>query len=54
MDEERAREILKDRAAAGSPLMVAAQGDFRAIKRLLKQCLDAEIPSMFGPCTVGS
>ena len=52
MREEQAIEILKKRAAQGTVLGVAANGDFRVIKRLLAQCLEANIPSMLGPCTV--
>ena len=53
MREEEARSLLEARAQSGAPLRVVAQGDFRSIKRLLKECLDDDIPCMLGPCTVG-
>lgn len=53
MREEDAIRVLEARVEAGAVLKVAGQGDFRAVKKLLGECLDAEIPTMLGPCTVG-
>jgi len=52
MQQEEAINILEAMAESGE-LRVAAQGDFRSIKKLLERCLEAGIPSMLGPCTVG-
>jgi hypothetical protein len=52
MQEEHAIEILRKWERDGAHLAVAGKGDFRVIKRMLSQCLDAEIPAMLGPCKV--
>jgi len=54
MNEERAKEILTSRVRSGHCLEVIARGDFRVIKRLLVRVLDADIPCILGPCTVGA
>jgi hypothetical protein len=53
MHEDEAKAILNARARAGAALQVAEQGDLRSMKNLLAQCLEAEIPAMLGPCSVG-
>ncbi len=53
MDEESAIVYLKERVASGSVLAVAARADFRGIKQLQRECLDAQIPAMMGPCEKG-
>ena len=54
MLEAQAKKILDAKLAKGVPLLTVAKGDFRVIKRLMDECLQADIPCMLGPCTVGS
>ena len=53
MLEQEARELLEARVEAGGSLVVAGQAALPAIKKLRDQCLDADIPSMLGPCAPG-
>jgi hypothetical protein len=53
MHEEEARNLLDERVRTGGQLVPAMQAALPAIKKLLDQCLEADIPSMLGPCSKG-
>ena len=53
MDEESAITYLNERVASGTTLTVAARSDFRSIRLLQNDCLNADIPAMIGPCEKG-
>ncbi|MBW2277445.1 MAG: hypothetical protein JRF63_08135 [Deltaproteobacteria bacterium] len=44
---------MEARVEAGGNLVVAGQAVLPAIKKLRDQCLEADIPSMLGPCAPG-
>lgn len=52
MREEEAKRIIETRLSEGKSLALAGQGDFRGIKQLLEQCLNADIPAVLGPARV--
>ena len=53
MDEESAIVYLKERLSTGASIVAAARADFRSIRQLQNECLDADIPAMIGPCEKG-
>ena len=53
MREQDARELLEARARSGASLVVAGHASLAAVKKLRDQCLEADIPSMLGPCAPG-
>ena len=53
MHEQDAIDLLDARVQAGGNLVPAMQAALPTIKKLLDQCLDADIPSMLGPCAPG-
>jgi len=53
MLEEEANEYLDERVKNGATLVVAVQGAVPALKQLRDQCLEADIPTMLGPCAPG-
>jgi len=42
--------VLDARVKAGGQLVPAMQAALPAVKKLLDQCLEADIPGMLGPC----
>ena len=51
--ESEAREIIERRIEAGGALVTAVKADLSSIKKLLDQCLAADIPALIGPCSSG-
>lgn len=53
MQEQEAIDLLEARVEAGGNLVAAGQAALSSIKKLRDQLLEADIPSMLGPCAPG-
>jgi hypothetical protein len=53
MYEEDAKQQIEERLAAGGSLQLALRADLPSTKKLLDQCLAADIPAVLGPCHAG-
>ena len=53
MQVQEAIDLLEARVEAGGNLVAAGQAALSAIKKLRDQLLEADIPSMLGPCAPG-
>jgi hypothetical protein len=53
MTEDEARALIDECSEEGGRIVPVMQADLRSIKGLYRQCLDADVPALLGPCSDG-